>query len=128
MVKLMCIAGGGAAGAVARYAVCGAVHRWLGSALPWGTLCVNLAGSFLIGVLAAMCELAVVSPNVRLLLMTGLLGAFTTFSAFSLETVRLLDEGRWTHATTNVGVSCATGIMMVLAGMFVARQVAAVVK
>ena len=128
MMKVMCIAAGGAAGAVARYAVGGAVHRWAGNDFAWGTLCVNLAGSFLIGVLAATFDQASLSPNLKLGLMTGLLGAFTTFSAFSLETVGMLDEGRWAHAAANVGGSCAIGIAMVVAGMFTARAVAALIK
>ena len=128
MMKVMCIAAGGAAGAVARYAVGGAVHRWAGNDFAWGTLCVNLVGSFLIGVLAATFELSDISANVRLLLMTGLLGAFTTFSTFSLETVHMLDDGRWTHAAANVGASCAIGIGMVVAGMFAARAAVALMK
>jgi len=122
MVKVMCIAAGGAAGAVARYAVGAAVKSWVGDGFAWSTLCVNLVGSFLIGVLVATFEHAHISPNMKLLLMTGLLGAFTTFSTFSLETVQMLDEGRWTHAAANVGGSCAMGVAMVVAGMFAVRM------
>ena len=128
MVKVMCIAAGGALGAVARYAVGGVVERLVGDGFAWGTLSVNLVGSFLIGVLAATCEHADISANMRLLLMTGLLGAFTTFSTFSLETVRMLDDGRWTHAAANVGGSCAMGVAMVVAGMFVVRAMVGVAK
>ena len=123
MVKVMCIAAGGAVGAVARYAVSGAVVRMVGGGTAWGTLCVNLVGSFLIGVLAATFEHANIPANMKILLMTGLLGAFTTFSTFSLETVGMLDDGRWTHAAANVGGSCAMGVAMVVAGMVLVRAV-----
>ena len=90
MQQVLLVALGGAVGSVTRYGVGFAAARWLGLAFPWGTLAVNVIGGLAMGVLAAR-----VSPenqNLRLLVGTGLLGGFTTFSAFSLETVRLMEH------------------------------------
>jgi CrcB protein len=90
MMNLLLVAVGGALGAVARYGVGIGAARWLGLAFPWGTLAVNVAGGFAMGWLAAR-----VGPEqeaLRLALGVGVLGGFTTFSAFSLETVRLMEH------------------------------------
>src|SRR5262245_26354312 len=91
MMQVLLVALGGALGSVARYGVSVAAVRWLGAGFPWGTLMVNVAGGLAMGVLAAR-----ISPgqeDLRLLLGVGILGGFTTFSAFSLETVRLMEQG-----------------------------------
>ena len=91
MNQLLLVAAGGAVGSLARYGVGLAAARWLGAGFPWGTLMVNVAGGLAMGLLAAR-----VSPEheqLRLLLGVGVLGGFTTFSAFSLETVRLMEQG-----------------------------------
>lgn len=88
------VALGGAIGAVGRYSVVQwAVTRW-GSTFPWGTLAVNVTGSLAIGILAALLSSRQTDPMVRLLLITGVLGGYTTFSAFSLETLTLIYEQR----------------------------------
>jgi CrcB protein len=90
MMQALLVAAGGALGALARYGVGMAAARWLGPAFPWGTLIVNVAGGLAMGLLIAR-----VSPEqvaLRLGLGVGLLGGFTTFSAFSLETVRLMEH------------------------------------
>jgi fluoride exporter len=90
MQQVLLVALGGAIGSVARYGVGFAAARWFGLAFPWGTLAVNVLGGLAMGLLAAR-----ISPdqeNARLLIGTGLLGGFTTFSAFSLETVRLMEH------------------------------------
>lgn len=88
MMQLLLVAIGGAIGSAARYGVGLAAARWLGTGFPWGTLAVNIVGGFAMGVLAARAGPA--RENLHLALGVGLLGGFTTFSAFSLETVRLM--------------------------------------
>lgn len=90
MSQILLVAFGGAVGSLARYGVGMAAARWLGLGFPWGTLIVNLVGGLAMGVLAARTGPA--DEGLRLLLGVGLLGGFTTFSAFSLETVRLMDH------------------------------------
>jgi CrcB protein len=90
MLQVVLVALGGAVGSVARYGVGVAAARWLGLACPWGTLGVNVIGGLAMGLLAA--RVTPDNENVRLLIGTGLLGGFTTFSAFSLETVRLIEH------------------------------------
>lgn len=87
MMQVLLVATGGAVGAVARYGVGLAALR-LGAGFPWGTLIVNVIGGLAMGLLAARTE----DPNLRLLLGVGVLGGFTTFSAFSIETVRLMQS------------------------------------
>jgi CrcB protein len=90
MMNLLLVAAGGAIGALARYGVGVGAARWLGLAFPWGTLAVNIVGGLAMGILASR-----VGPEqeaLRLALGVGVLGGFTTFSAFSLETVRLMEH------------------------------------
>ena len=98
------VAFGGALGAVLRFAV----MEQMGSATsPWGTLTVNLVGSVALGALSAALALSVVSEGQALLFGTGLLGAFTTMSTFSMDTVRLAQEGAW---SSTVGYVVATAV------------------
>ena len=90
MQHVLLVALGGAVGSVARYGVGVAAARWFGLAFPWGTLAVNVIGGLAMGLVAA--RIAPDNENLRLLVGTGLLGGFTTFSAFSLETVRLMEH------------------------------------
>jgi|CXWL01.1.fsa_nt_gi CrcB protein len=90
MMNLLLVALGGAVGSAARYGVGVAATRWLGHGLPWGTLIVNVVGGVAMGLLAARTDPA--HEPMRLLFGVGLLGGFTTFSAFSIETVRLLEQ------------------------------------
>jgi fluoride exporter len=89
-MQVLLVALGGAIGSVARYGVGLAATRWCGLVFPWGTLAVNVIGGLAIGLMAS--RVAPENENLRLLIGTGLLGGFTTFSAFSLETVRLLEQ------------------------------------
>lgn len=127
-MKLIYIAAGGAVGAVARYAVSGLALRWLGESFPWGTLCVNMVGSLVLGLLAGIADIATMSPAVRLFAMIGLLGAFTTFSTFSLETVEMLRDRQYLLAGANLAVSCLLGIAAVFVGFFAARYAAALTR
>lgn len=107
MKGLLLVGLGGAAGAVSRYLVSGWVQGWLRqTTFPYGTLAVNLTGSFLIGLLFTLAgERGWLSPDARLLAMIGFLGAYTTFSTFSVETVLLLRTGEIARALLNVGAN-----------------------
>lgn len=120
---LLLVAIGGALGSMARYSATVAVNRMAQSAFPWGTLAVNVAGSFLIGVLMVILfKAGEWRENGRLLLVTGMMGGFTTFSSFSWETMKLLEDGRLMMAITNVFASIATCLLATLTGALLARQ------
>ena len=120
---LLYIALGGAVGAVARYGVGGWVQDRAGFAFPWGTLVVNVVGSLLIGFTLRYVEAVRLGPEIRALLAVGVLGAFTTFSTFSYETVALLEEGAWRRALAYTIGSVALGIVAVYAGMLLSANV-----
>jgi len=104
------VALGGALGSVARYACSGAAVRWLGAGFPYGTLFVNMSGSFAIGLLAALAATdgrPSLGTDARAFLLVGVLGGFTTFSSFSLETLSLARSGALGPAALNVVASVA---------------------
>ena len=120
MNTYLLVALGGAAGSVARYWLAMVVARVAGSGFPWGTVLINITGSFVIGWFAsftASYSRHPASDATRALVMAGLCGGFTTFSAFSLQTIELLRAGETGRAAANVGFSvvlclCATGVGM----------------
>jgi CrcB protein len=116
------IAAGGAVGAVARYVVMVGVARLWGSAFPWGTLTVNVVGSFILGALVEILAL-VWSPGegVRALLVVGMLGAFTTFSTFSLDVVTLYERGALAAAAAYIIASVVLSVAALFAGLWVVR-------
>lgn len=114
---LLSIAAGGALGALARYGLGGWVHGWAGATFPWGTLVVNVLGSFALGLSLRWAEATAVSAEVRALVTIGLLGAFTTFSTYSYETVALLRDGEWTRGAAYALGSLALGLAAVAAGL-----------
>ena len=116
MVWLL-IAVGGGAGAVARYGIGGWVQARAGFAFPWGTLVVNLLGSLLLGFALRYLEGVRVGPDMRALVSVGILGAFTTFSTFSYETVALLEEGAFSRALAYAIGSLVLGLLAVYAGI-----------
>ena len=107
---------GGAVGASLRYLTDLLVQSRTGSVLPWGTLVVNVAGSFALGVVGAVVTTAGAPGWLMTLLGTGFCGALTTFSTFGFETVRLLEEGSILEALVNVVASLAAGLAAVTAG------------
>lgn len=117
------VAAGGALGSVARVYVSDLMQRQAQTTFPWGTLTVNLVGSLLLG---AITEYALASPaisrDLRVLLTAGFCGGFTTFSTFSLEAVRLLQDGDYRRALLYVGLSVVLGIAGVLLGLVGARE------
>ncbi len=105
-MRLFWICLGGAAGTGARYLLSGWTLNKFGPAFPFGTLAVNVLGSFLLAVLMYVgVEADLMSPTLRLALTTGVLGGFTTYSTFSYETMRYLQEGVWGLAILNVFIS-----------------------
>jgi len=121
--ELLIVAAAGAAGAVARYALSGWVYELAGERLPWGTLAVNVLGCFALGyVMHVSLATTAISPAWRVAIATGFLGAFTTFSTFSYETVRELERGAWSAAGWNVALNLALGIPATVAGLFLARR------
>lgn len=111
MNAVLAVALGGACGSVLRYA-CGLLVQQ-----PWATLLVNLAGSFLIGACVYLLP-AGSNPLLRLALVTGILGGFTTFSAFSMDSWLLLQQGQWGQALTYVGASLFGGLLTCAAGVW----------
>jgi len=124
MKQAMAIAAGGALGAVMRWYIAGFIQRLSGSAFPWGTLAVNIVGSFLLGFLFVwMLERVTVGELARLAVTVGFLGAFTTFSTFSVETARLLQEGAFSMALGNVLAQVLICVTLAWLGMQLARTI-----
>jgi CrcB protein len=119
---LVLVAVGGAIGSVLRYLTTVLAIRWLGADFPWGTLAVNLVGSFLMGAVQQLAvEALVLSPAARLFLATGLMGGLTTYSAFSYESARLMQTHAWWAAWLNIVVTTAGCIGLCMAGIAAAR-------
>jgi len=123
LLELVAIAIGGAFGAVARFSL----GEWIGDALgtdfPWGILLINVGGSLAIGILfVLLVEQEHLSPIYRSALMVGFLGAFTTFSTFSLQTLALIETGRFLEALTYVLASFVLSLGAVALGVFITRQ------
>ncbi|MEX2130364.1 MAG: fluoride efflux transporter CrcB [Pseudohongiellaceae bacterium] len=116
------IATGGAFGAVSRYALSGFAEKYNTTAFPVGTFLVNLIGSLLIGIVAILLlEKFPLDQHLRPLVIVGFLGAFTTFSTFSLEVVLLLQQGNYTTAGSYLAMSVVTCVLATWAGMQLAR-------
>ena len=112
MKYLLFIALGGATGAVSRYLLSNWVHALWEGKWPVGTLLVNMLGSFLIGVVFVLIERQVLHPDWRSVLMVGFLGAFTTFSTFSLESIALFENGHAAHALGYMALSAFSCVLM----------------
>jgi len=123
MTQTLAIAAGGALGAVLRYWTVLAVHNRLGTNFPYGTLAVNVLGSLLMGFLYIwLLERFVASPAMRGFLLVGILGAFTTFSTFSIETLNLIEAGHTGRALANVLLSVSVCVVAAGVGVYTARQ------
>ncbi len=122
MLQSLAIAVGGAAGALFRFWVSTWAYGRLGRDFPWGTLVVNVVGSLLMGLLyILLIERLVVSPLWRAALLVGFLGAFTTFSTFSIETLNLIEEGALFSALSNVLVSVILCLLGAWLGVLLGR-------
>jgi CrcB protein len=121
-MPLFLIGIGGFAGAIARYLVDGAVSERTGGTFPWGTLVVNLTGSFVLGLLFALtAERAILPAEIRGPLLIGFIGAYTTFSTFMLESWRLIEDGAITLALANLVGATLLGLLAVAAGLTLGR-------
>lgn len=123
MQQLLAIAGGGALGAILRFGVSNSIHRLLGRDFPYGTLVVNTVGSLLMGLcFVLLVERMAVSAEWRSALLVGLLGAFTTFSTFSFETLALFNAGAPIKALVNIMMSVMLCLLATWLGMTLGRQ------
>ena len=124
-MRLFWVCLGGAFGSGARYLLSGWVMQQLGPTFPWGTLAVNTIGSFLLGALMFLgIEAGALSPTVRLALTTGVMGGFTTYSTFSYETMRYLQDGTWALALLNVAVTVVVCLAACFLGWGLAQWLA----
>jgi len=122
--QLAAVAIGGAAGAVMRWLVASGVQKMVGGAFPWGTFAVNALGSFLLGFLFIwLIERSTASELVRLAITVGFMGAFTTFSTYSLESVRLLQEGAFSLAFGNIAGQVVICLLLTWFGVQLARMI-----
>ena len=120
------VAIGSALGGVARYWCSGVVAHYVGETFPWGTLIVNVVGSFLIGLIATVSGTDgrfLIPPEARQFMMFGILGGFTTFSSFSLQTLNLARDGQWLLVGANIVGSVVLCLVMVWAGHMLATLI-----
>lgn len=117
-MNILLVGIGGALGAVARYLM----GKWImaftaATVIPMGTLGVNMIGCFIIGICYVLAGKQVISPEMKLILMTGFLGGFTTFSSLELETMSLIREHHWGHALLDVFINVTVGLLFVALGI-----------
>lgn len=126
MATYFWIAVGSAVGGVARYWCSGVTARLIGETFPWGTLLVNIVGSFLIGFIATLTApdgRIFIGSTARLGLMAGFCGGFTTVSSFSVQTLGLLNDGQWVYAGFNIGATVTLCMLAVWAGHILALSI-----
>ncbi|WP_275098725.1 fluoride efflux transporter CrcB [Sedimenticola hydrogenitrophicus] len=123
MFQVLTIAAGGAIGALMRFWVSIGIHGLFGRGFPYGTLTVNVLGSLVMGFLYILfLERMSVSPEVRGAVLVGFLGAFTTFSTFSIETINLIEQADFAKAGLNMFLSVSASLLACWAGVILARQ------
>jgi len=117
------VAAGGALGSMARHGVNVAIHRWIGTPVPWATAVVNILGCATIGVLAGLVSAGTLrwGMGTRVFVFVGILGGFTTFSTFGLDTLTLVRDGEIPLAFRNVAAHVVLGLGAVFAGYWIAR-------
>ncbi len=129
MVAYIWVALGGALGTTARYWLSGVVARSFGETFPWGTLIINVTGSFVIGFFGALTGpdgRLFVGSTARQFVMIGMCGGYTTFSSFSLQTLNLMNDGEWFRAGANIGMSVVLCKIAVWAGVVHAGSINAI--
>lgn len=121
---LLLAALGGAIGAAGRFVTGAVMLKLMGPGWPWGTYTVNIVGSLAMGlVIGWFAHKGGAGGSAQIFLATGILGGFTTFSAFSLETARMIETKAYTNAALYAGSSVILGVLMVFAGLFIIRKV-----
>jgi fluoride exporter len=122
VIPILLVAAGGALGAVARYLVATAFAQRLGAQWPWGTLFINVSGCLLVSIFLGAGSERIADTNLRYLLPVGFVGAYTTFSAYEYETMRLFQLGRGSSALAYVAASNLLGFAAVCAGAWLGRR------
>ena len=126
LAMLAAVAGGGAMGSLARYLTMSLVGRLVSGGFPWGTLLVNIAGSFLMGMVVELVALRYsVSQETRAFFAVGILGGFTTFSSFSLDAALLIERGHLGTAFVYVAGSVIAGLAALFTALYLVRQIVA---
>lgn len=124
MSQVLAIAAGGAAGALMRFWVSNGIYAMLGRGFPYGTLAVNVFGSLVMGFLYVMfIERMTVTPELRGALLVGFLGAFTTFSTFSIETLNLIEQADYMKAGLNMLLSVVACVLAAWLGLVIGREI-----
>jgi len=118
---ILSVALGGMIGALGRFFISTYINKLLGTSFAYGTLTVNILGSLIIGFLFLYFE-QVISPNLKAMLMTGMLGALTTFSTFSLETILMAQEGLYTKALLNIVLNAILSLSATIIGMMLFKK------
>lgn len=122
MATVLWIGLGGFIGANGRYWLGSLINRWLGTGFPWATGLVNITGALLIGIIATLfADKAIENEGLRLFLIVGVLGGYTTFSSYTLEAVGLMQEDRWLSAISYLVLSNVVGILACVGGVMIAR-------
>ena len=120
-MNLLLVVLGGGIGAGGRYLLGGWLHLQLGNGFPWGTFAVNALGSLMIGLVFGLAQMKSISPATTLFLAVGVLGGFTTFSAFSHETLRLITSGNLAASMLNAAGQLSVGLVAVYLGLAAVR-------
>ncbi len=128
MSKLLLVGIGGFIGACLRYIISGIAYKYLGSNFPWGTLLVNLIGAFAIGFFWQSFENIISSTNLNLFILIGMVGAFTTFSTYSLETINLLKNNDITFALLNILATNILSLVFVFVGIVVSKNLSILIS
>lgn len=123
MNQILAVALGGSFGAVTRFLVSSGIYQWLGRGFPYGTLVVNIMGSFLLGLLTEtlILQRITITFEYRAAILIGFIGSFTTFSTFSLETFYLLEQGHLSKAALNIAVSISACVLAIWLGLLCGR-------
>ena len=122
MASFFWIGLGGFIGANGRFWLGSLINRWLGTGFPWATGLINISGALAIGIIATLfADRAIDNENLRLFLIVGILGGYTTFSSYTWEAVMLLQEDRWLAGITYLLGSTVVGVLVCVAGMAIAR-------